>query len=530
MAGGTEFVIDPHSTEMDVLETNLVLLLAIHLDEAELKTKSATKTPNAWKTNTLLLCAQDKLEIRAFLRPYLQSEEDEDGSEVQTGPKASAEPLKLWFDRRAEEGDPMESRVRSNAMRAIIAKLVTEGGPEVYDSRVRHALKQTARDLKLNWGTDIAPMESVLFAERIGRASSQEAGEAPPRAPSESGAWNPLRVAQVITAGVVGGTVIGITGGAAAPIIAPVLASLFAVTTTAAVSAGIISGVFGIMGAGLASYKMSDRTNRTLSEFDILDCNLRDAPVCVDVLIGVSGYYPADRVEDRLRRYWAEASSGGGEFDCRRNVFAVKFESQAICNYSYTVSEMLRAQAISYTSSELLKFVVGATVMLPISLMNYLDVINNSFAVCVSKAYAAGVELATALQSRYQGYRPITLCGFGFGALAIFHCLERLADLGAAGIVENAVLACCPVRAGKQRWAKAQTIVAGSIYNCYAPSDWSLQVAMRAAVSLDPIAGVQPVGDVPGVVNVQIDTTHAKLGMDNGELEIKRLLLHTLSI
>lgn len=81
----------------------------------------------------------------------------------------------------------------------------------------------------------------------------------------------------------------------------------------------------------------------------------------------------------------------------------------------------------------------------------------------------AGIELATVLQKRVQGCRPVTLVGFSLGAKAIFKCLEELADskVPAYGIVEEVYLFGAPVSGEDIYWKKIRKVVSGRIVNGY---------------------------------------------------------------
>lgn len=72
---------------------------------------------------------------------------------------------------------------------------------------------------------------------------------------------------------------------------------------------------------------------------------------------------------------------------------------------------------------------VASAVLFPVLLIQLTSVIDNSWAMAVETADAAGKELAQAILNRSTGTRPITLVGFSFGARVIYSCLRELALL-----------------------------------------------------------------------------------------------------
>lgn len=100
------------------------------------------------------------------------------------------------------------------------------------------------------------------------------------------------------------------------------------------------------------------------------------------------------------------------------------------------------------------------TLALPLKLRSWAGWIDNTWALCVSRADQAGEMLAILLASRAHGHRPVTLIGFGIGARLIFQCLLCLAKMGekGLGIVESAILLGTPVSADVAEWSKAAEV------------------------------------------------------------------------
>jgi len=78
-----------------------------------------------------------------------------------------------------------------------------------------------------------------------------------------------------------------------------------------------------------------------------------------------------------------------------------------------------------------LRLMVANTIALaasvPIYLLQAMNSIDETWSVVVSRAEAAGKELAKSLLVNNAGHRPVTLLGYSFGARVVFSCLKQLA-------------------------------------------------------------------------------------------------------
>ena len=472
---------------------NLIALLASRLDELEPHCKGSS---NAWKLKPVETCCVGREEALRFLGPWLNN-----------NVKLTAGPLVKWFNERTL--DSVEERRRANALRGLVEKVVGTG---VYDARVRTGLRQVADDIKVSWSKDIVGFEGFLAKELA--AATMNATNKVTR-----NEWTFSRIAKVSAAAAVGGTLVALTAGAAAPIVAPLVGGILA--TNAAASVALSIGLFGAAGAGLTGYKMADRTKRGLEEFFFDKVNRGNDCPSFHIVIGVSGTMESENLEN-LQSYWttalsyeADAATSFGLSD----LYIMIYDRKNLIDYTRTIRDLLKDQVVSYAYSYFLKQVLGhalmAAVSLPMTVVNAFNIVNNNFAICEARAKDAGIELAEALRTNCQGARPVTLVGFGFGALSIFYALERLADEGSYGIVEAVVLACVPLRATPVRWANVRRMVAGEFYNIYCEEDWTIKLAMQWSESSATIAGVETV-NLPGIVDVKIDKSHFALGNDGG--------------
>lgn len=97
------------------------------------------------------------------------------------------------------------------------------------------------------------------------------------------------------------------------------------------------------------------------------------------------------------------------------------------------------------------------------------------------------------------------LIGFSLGARVIFYALLELAKQKAYGIVQDVFLLGATVTAPRRSWFEARGVVAGRLVNGYARNDWVLNYLFRATSGgLNPVAGLRPIEQVPGLENVDV--------------------------
>jgi hypothetical protein len=89
------------------------------------------------------------------------------------------------------------------------------------------------------------------------------------------------------------------------------------------------------------------------------------------------------------------------------------------------------------------------------------------------------------------------------GALAIFECLQLLADRGCYGLIDSVVLLGAPVSDDRKQWRKARAVTAGRLVNGYVESDWVLAFLCRVHDGQLKPAGLKPIA-MPGVESVDL--------------------------
>lgn len=131
--------------------------------------------------------------------------------------------------------------------------------------------------------------------------------------------------------------------------------------------------------------------------------------------------------------------------------------------------------------------------------------IDNPWSNALDRAKSAGLVLADVLIRRHLGVRPITLIGFSLGARVIFYALLELAKQKHFGIVQDVILLGATVTAPHRTWLEVRSVISGRFVNCYARNDWVLNYLFRAtAGSLNTVAGLRPLNNVPGLENIDV--------------------------
>jgi hypothetical protein len=409
----------------------------------------------------------------------------------------------------------LTKEARAQAMGLLIRGLVLGSRSKGYDSRMRVAVKRLARDLGLDFARDLVPYERAISAEL--------SKPLPVASQTADRGWTASRVAQVSGAAVLGGVALALTGGLAAPALGAVLGSMGAglgLTGTAAATsaflassggAAMVSVLFGATGAGLGGYKMKRRT-ASLEEFFVLPVQADTTRVPgaeLSVSMGLSGWLP-DESPGRFCRFWGEAfvRVRGADRLC------VVYDRTELVEYGDALDSLLANQALGMVYNEAAKHALGGAIVaafaLPSMLVQAMSIVDNPFAVARARCLAAGEELALALEADRHGRRPVSLVGFGFGALAAFRCTQVLAAHAKYGVLEDVVLMGMPLAGGNQSaWEAVRGVVAGKLVNAYCPEDWTLSVLFRLQSRFP--AGVAPV-NVQGVRDVAIAFSHFDLG------------------
>lgn len=322
-----------------------------------------------------------------------------------------------------------------------------------------------------------------------------------------------------------GAAIIGVTGGYAAPLVSAgvgsVMGGLGLGTTTAASYLGAVAGssllVGGIFGAygGRMTGQMMDNYAREVEDFQFLPVHNRsdgartsedekegatqasDHDHKLRVTICISGWL---REKEEVVKPWRVLGTGA-------EVFALKYELEALLNLGNAMNGMVESAAWAYAQKQLISstiFADLAAAMWPIGLMKVARVIDNPFSLAKGRSEKAGEVLADALINRAQGERPVTLIGYSLGARVIYTCLMSLAKRKAFGLVENAVLIGAPTPSDTSDWRILRSMVAGRLVNVFSTNDYVLGFMYRTSAVQYGVAGLQKIEGLAGVENVDV--------------------------
>jgi hypothetical protein len=269
----------------------------------------------------------------------------------------------------------------------------------------------------------------------------------------------------------------------------------------AAASETLVGGAFGAYGA-LASARMVDEYAREVEDFGFVPVHAGrrgDAPPSrLRVCLAVTGWL-TDKQE--VLSPWRVLAPADAE------VFALRWELEALLRLGNAISGVIRSTAWSYAKKQLLKdtaFGVLFEALWPLKLLKVAKVIDNPFSVALARADKAGEVLADALMNRVQGERPVTLIGYSMGARLIRACLLKLAEKKAFGLVESVVLLGSPAPADAWDWRQMRTVVAGRLVNVYSENDLVLALMYRTSSLELGVAGLQAIEGVKGVESVDV--------------------------
>lgn len=191
-------------------------------------------------------------------------------------------------------------------------------------------------------------------------------------------------------------------------------------------------------------------------------------------------------------------------------VFALRFELEALMNLGNSMTAMVSSAAWGYAKSELIKrtiFAELASALWPVALLQVARVVDNPFSLARSRAEKAGEVLADALINKAQGERPVTLIGYSLGARVIYSCLMSLAKRRAFGLIESVVLIGAPAPSTTSDWRVMRSVVASRLVNVYSENDYVLGFLYRTSSIQYGVAGLQKIEGIPSVENVDVSET-----------------------
>ncbi len=191
-------------------------------------------------------------------------------------------------------------------------------------------------------------------------------------------------------------------------------------------------------------------------------------------------------------------------------VFALRFELEALMNLGNSMTAMVSSAAWGYAKSELIKrtiFAQLASALWPVALLQVARVVDNPFSLARSRAEKAGEVLADALINKAQGERPVTLIGYSLGARVIYSCLMSLAKRRAFGLIESVVMIGAPAPSTTSDWRVMRSVVASRLVNVYSENDYVLGFLYRTSSIQYGVAGLSKIEGIPSVENVDVSET-----------------------
>ena len=218
------------------------------------------------------------------------------------------------------------------------------------------------------------------------------------------------------------------------------------------------------------------------------------------VTIGISGWLTS---KSEVVTPWRVLGHGS-------EVFALRFELEALMNLGNSMTAMVSSAAWGYAKSEFIKQTVFAELMAamwPLAVLKVARVVDNPFSIAKSRADKAGEVLADALINKAQGERPVTLVGYSLGARVIYSCLMSLARRRVFGLIESAVLIGAPIPSTTSDWRVMRSVVASRLVNVYSENDYVLGFLYRTSSIQYGVAGLQKIEGIPSVENVDVSET-----------------------
>jgi len=387
---------------------------------------------------------------------------------------------------------------------------------EHYESQSRILLLHIASSLHLSLG--ILTENEVKVAKTLLEVAKKMSAEEEAKKRGEEN--QTTRRWKVGLAGIAGATLIGITGGLAAPLVAAGLGTIMGglglgataaagLLGTLAQSGVIVGTLFGAYG-GRMTGQMMDLYAKEVEDFAFLPLRgstkkcrkTQDIPVedrRLRVAIGISGWLT--QKEDVINPWRALGHES--------EIFALRWELDALKNLGTSMESVVKDAAWTMAKKQIIQRSILGSLMLalwPLSFLKASKVLDNPFSVAKNRADKAGLVLADAIVNKAQGKRPVTLIGYSLGARVIYSCLMSLAERNAFGLVESAVLIGAPCPSNGSIWRAMKSVVAGRLVNVYSENDYILAFLYRTSSIQLGVAGLQEIGDVSGVENVNVSS------------------------
>lgn len=459
-------------------------------------------------------------------------------------------------------------------LRELLIIFVSEYG---YDPRTRILLLSLSRKMKISQEEFVKQVEMFFLNNilsqnnRIKRDLSNNEEEAQQQQQQQQQEQQRIQWSATkwmyATAGVVfGAAACSLTAGLAAPIFLPAILSAAGISGAAFLAGtggvALVATLFGIAGAGMASYRVSRRF-ADLKDFKFIPLKDSERNKSMRVCITISGWI---KTESDFTAPWIESylENESDELSIQSEVYCLTFEKDIMLSLGRAMSDFIKSSAVTLAASEFLKYTVTAAassaLLFPVAMLQAGDLVDNPWTLGMDRARKAGKALAEALRRGAQGRRPVTLIGYSLGALVIFTCLQELARaafhnsdisdpsrsiddlltnsdgisetssvnnseiISPFGIIENVMLMGLPNHLpAPSVWNQLRLLVSGRFIHCYSQSDWVLKFLYRtSSPTASDIAGLGPIEDAPSIENV--DLSELVLGHSDYQTKIAEIM------
>ena len=521
---------DPGSADVSAYDRERKLKAEIEKDLATLKMKNLKKNSlksfDDWREQVILRVgqvvnseetAQEQVKKGAKADVAKPRAPNTSGKVMEAGKKTVSLKFKDVFPPTKTPLTKMAMNQRTLVLHSLLLLLLSL---EHYNAYSRILLLNLTSSLKLPLKT----FEQDEYATAKGLLEAAKEMSADDEIKQKINENEETRKRKVRYARVAGAAILGVTGSMAAPLVAAgvgsVMGGLGLGATTAATYLGSVAGSTVLVGSLFGAYggkmtgQMMDSYAREVEDFQFLPVHGNSDKKTSEneeqgaqeasehdhklrVTIGISGWLTA---KEEVVQPWRSLGTAA-------EVFALKYELEALLNLGNAMNGMVQSAAWGYAQKEMIAqtiFADLAAAMWPMALMKVARVIDNPFSVAKSRADKAGEVLADALVNRAQGERPVTLIGYSLGARVIYTCLMSLAKRKEFGLVESAVLIGTPTPSDTSDWRVLRSAVAGRLVNVYSVNDYVLGFMYRTSAIQYGVAGLQKVEGLAAVENFDV--------------------------
>ncbi|MBW0488873.1 hypothetical protein O181_028588 [Austropuccinia psidii MF-1] len=328
---------------------------------------------------------------------------------------------------------------------------------------------------------------------------------------------------------ILGGLAIGLTGGLAAPLIGPALVGLsggalgFLATSGGTV---LIGTLFGIAGGGLTGYR-AQRRLQGIQEFSFErlpfnghepDSQLPHIP-SLHATVVCSGFLLS---QNEYKDPWI--STFYNTID-KRDVYAIKLETDALFAAGKNLESYLRNTLIEHGAKEIIKHTVLASIytaiLLPASIYKAATTaLDNEYQRVRDKCEKGGILLADMIEQKAHGSRPLTLIGSSMGAITIFHAIMELSRRNINDIIDQVIFISSPMSPTLEEWSTIRQTVSRRVVNVFSKNDWVLAILARlhgllsSRMSLK-VAGLMELG-IDDIESIDVsDLVHGHLELNS---------------